>query len=117
MLYQLSGLFASVFGPLRLLQSYTVLISIGLLLGFLLTVFFAAEILYRAPQRQGQGIYCKPRSCRWKTDGGRNRFYFYFYRLRFFTDKTRYNSNLYLNFNLCCYGDRLFGRQGRKIVG
>ena len=69
MLYQLSGLFASVFGPLRLLQSYTVLISIGLLLGFLLTVFLLPKFYARLPKDRGREFTVNPEAAVGKPTG------------------------------------------------
>ena len=67
MLYQLSGLFASVFGPLRLLQSYTVLISIGLLLG--LTVFLLPKFYARLPKDRGREFTVNPEAAVGKPTG------------------------------------------------
>lgn len=69
MLYQFSGLFASVFGPLRLLQSYTVLISIGLLLGFLLTVFLLPKFYARLPKDRGREFTVNPEAAVGKPTG------------------------------------------------
>ena len=69
MLYQLSGLFASVFGPLRLLQSYTVLISIGLLLGFLLTVFLLPRFYIVLPKDRGREFTVNPEAAVGKPTG------------------------------------------------
>lgn len=69
MLYTISGLFGSFFGPLRLLQSYAVLISTGLLLGFLLTVFLLPKFYKLLPKDRGREFTVNPEAAIGKPTG------------------------------------------------
>ncbi|WP_024466570.1 phospho-N-acetylmuramoyl-pentapeptide-transferase [Treponema pedis] len=69
MLYQISELLAQYFGPMRLLQSYTVLISIGLFLGFLLTVFLLPKFYSKLPKDRGREFTVNPEAAVGKPTG------------------------------------------------
>jgi len=60
MLYHIAKMLAPYFGPMRLFQSYTVLISIGLFLGFLLTVFFLPKFYSKLPKDRGREFTVNP---------------------------------------------------------
>lgn len=60
MLYYIAKKLAPYFGPMRLFQSYAVLISIGFFLGFLLTVFFLPKLYAKLPKDRGREFTVNP---------------------------------------------------------
>ena len=70
MLFYLSGLLSSFFGPMRLLQSYLVLISIAFYVGFFLTVFILPRCYARLPKDRGREFTVSPEAAKGKPTGG-----------------------------------------------
>lgn len=69
MLYYLAGSLQHYFGPLRLLQSYAVLITIGIFLGFLLTVFLLPRVYRFLPKDRGREFTVNPDAAVGKPTG------------------------------------------------
>lgn len=69
MLYNIAGQLEAYFGPIRLLQSYSVLISIGLFLGFLLTVFLLPKFYSNLPKDRGREFTVNPEAAMGKPTG------------------------------------------------
>ncbi|MEL3901228.1 MAG: phospho-N-acetylmuramoyl-pentapeptide-transferase [Treponema phagedenis] len=70
MFFYLSGLLSDYFGPMRLLQSYMVLISIAFYLGFFLTVFILPYFYGRLPKDRGREFTVSPEAAKGKPTGG-----------------------------------------------
>ena len=70
MLFYLSGLLSSFYGPMRLLQSYLVLISISFYVGFFLTVFILPRFYGRLPKDRGKEFGISPEAAKGKPTGG-----------------------------------------------
>lgn len=60
MLYYISEQFAHLYGPLRLLQSYTVLIGTALFSGFFVTLFFMPKFYSVLPKDRGREFTVNP---------------------------------------------------------
>jgi len=69
MLFYLSGLLSSLYGPMRLLQSYLVLISIAFYVGFFLTVFVLPHFYARLPKDRGKEFGISPEAAKGKPTG------------------------------------------------
>lgn len=69
MLYKLSKLLEPLFGPMRLFQSYAVLISLGLFLGFLLTVLLLPKFYNLLPKDRGREFTVNPEAAMGKPTG------------------------------------------------
>jgi len=70
MFFYLSGLLSSLFGPMRLLQSYLVLISVAFYIGFFLTVFILPRFYARLPKDRGREFTISPEAAKGKPTGG-----------------------------------------------
>lgn len=70
MLFYISGLLSSVFGPMRLLQSYLVLIAIAFYVGFFLTVFVLPRFYTRLPKDRGREFTVSSEAAKGKPTGG-----------------------------------------------
>ena len=69
MLFYLSGLCSSVFGPMRLLQSYMVLLSIALYLGFFLALLLLPRFYAALPKDRGREFSIAPEAAKGKPTG------------------------------------------------
>jgi len=70
MLYHIAELLGPYFGPMRLLQSYAVLISLGLFLGFLITVLLLPKFYSKLPKDRGREFTVNPEAAVGKPTGG-----------------------------------------------
>ena len=70
MLYHIAELLGPYFGPMRLLQSYAVLISLGLFLGFLITVLLLPKFYSKLPKDRGREFAVNPEAAVGKPTGG-----------------------------------------------
>lgn len=70
MLFYISSFLSAYFGPMRLLQSYMVLISIAFYLGFFLTVFILPRFYGRLPKDRGREFTVSPEAAKGKPTGG-----------------------------------------------
>ena len=70
MLYHIAELLGPYFGPMRLLQSYAVLISLGLFLGFLITVLILPKFYSKLPKDRGREFTVNPEAAVGKPTGG-----------------------------------------------
>ena len=70
MLYHIAELIGPYFGPMRLLQSYAVLISLGLFLGFLITVLLLPKFYSKLPKDRGREFTVNPEAAVGKPTGG-----------------------------------------------
>ncbi len=69
MLYSVARLLSVYFGPMRLLNSYAVLISLGLFLGFLLTIFLLPKFYSKLPKDRGREFTINPEAAVGKPTG------------------------------------------------
>ena len=69
MLFYLSGLCSSLFGPMRLLQSYMVLLSIALYLGFFLALLLLPRFYAALPKDRGREFTFDPAAAAGKPTG------------------------------------------------
>lgn len=70
MLFYLSKLLSAFFGPMRLLQSYLVLIAIAFYVGFFLTVFILPRFYARLPKDRGREFTLAAEEAKGKPTGG-----------------------------------------------
>ncbi len=69
MLYNIAASLSEYFGPMRLLNSYTVLISLGLFLGFLVTIFLLPKFYSKLPKDRGREFTVNPDAAAGKPTG------------------------------------------------
>ncbi len=69
MLYNIASSLSEYFGPMRLLNSYAVLISLGLFLGFLITIFLLPKFYSKLPRDRGREFTINPEAAAGKPTG------------------------------------------------
>ncbi len=69
MVYSIAQALASYFGPLRLLNSYAVLISLGMFLGFLFSIFLLPKFYSKLPKDRGREFTVNPEAAVGKPTG------------------------------------------------
>lgn len=84
MLYLLSGILQKYFGPFRLLGSHAVLIGVGILLGFFVTLFFMPKFYVFLPRDRGREFTVNPEAAKGKPTGAGVIFISFFVILTFF---------------------------------
>ncbi|MGP1576442.1 MAG: phospho-N-acetylmuramoyl-pentapeptide-transferase [Treponema sp.] len=70
MLFYLSRILSEYFGPIRLLQSYMVLISLALYIGFFLSFFLLPRFYAVLPKDRGREFTVSPEAAKGKPTGG-----------------------------------------------
>ncbi len=69
MLYSIAQSLSNHFGPMRLLNSYAVLISLGLFIGFLFTIFLLPKFYSKLPKDRGREFTVNPEAAMGKPTG------------------------------------------------